>query len=136
MERVDVAYAFIFDETEKKVLMVKNKDSGWSLPGGAVEKGETLEQAAIRETKEETNLTIKIETIAAVNEGFFKDKGHHALFITFKAKVVEGVIQLLHKDEIDEIKWIDIDTTNKRMPYHTGGVESLLQSSASYTFQG
>ncbi|MCA1023605.1 NUDIX hydrolase [Halobacillus litoralis] len=136
MERVDVAYAFVFNEMDQKVLMVKNKGSGWSLPGGAVENGETFEQAAVRESKEETNLTIETENIVAVNEAFFEDKGHHALFITYKAKILEGAIKILHKDEIDEIKWLDIDTANKLMTYHAGGVVSLLRSSALYTFQG
>ncbi|MGR9049801.1 NUDIX hydrolase [Halobacillus faecis] len=136
MDRVDVAYAFIFNEIEEKVLMVKNKNSGWSLPGGAVENGETFQQAAIRESKEETNLTIETQNIVAVNEAFFEKKGHHALFITFKAKIVEGSLQILHNDEIDEIKWVDIKTANKRMPYNAGGVESLLKSSAPYTYQG
>lgn len=135
MERVDVVYAFIFNEIDKKVLMVKNHGSGWSLPGGAVEQGETLEQAVIRESKEETNLTIEVESIVAVNEAFFESKGCHALFITFKAKVVVGDIEIIHKDEIEDIKWIDIDTANELMPYHSGGVESLLQSSSPYTFQ-
>lgn len=54
MERVDVAYALIYLEDEKKILMVNNVGSGWSLPGGAVEPGETLEQAVVREAKEET----------------------------------------------------------------------------------
>lgn len=135
MKRVDVAYAFIFNEIKRKVLMVKNKGSGWSLPGGAVEKGETFGQAATRECKEETNLTIEVESIVAVNEAIFEDKGHHALFITYKAKVVEGGLEILHRDEIEEIKWIDTDTANKLMPYHSGGVESLLKSSSPYTFQ-
>ncbi|GEN52651.1 NUDIX hydrolase [Halobacillus faecis] len=136
MNRVDIAYVLIFDEREEKVLMVKNKGSGWSLPGGAVEKGETFEQAAIREVKEEANLKIEVENIVAVNEAFFENKGHHALFITYKAKVVEGALQIIHKDEIDELKWTDIETANTVMPYYTGGVERLLESSAPYTFQG
>ena len=136
MERVDVVYALILDDTEKSVLMVKNKGGGWSLPGGAVEKGETLEQAVIRECKEETNLTIEVEGIVAVNEAFFENRGHHSLFMTYKAKVVEGVIQILYKTEIEEVKWIDIENANQLMPYHTDGVESLLECSVPYSFQG
>ncbi len=75
MIRVDVVYAFIYKEDEKKVLMVNNQGQGWTLPGGKVEQGETLKQAMIREAKEETG------KIVAVNESFFKEKGkrtsHH-----------------------------------------------------------
>ncbi|WP_236096535.1 NUDIX domain-containing protein [Bacillus sp. SB49] len=35
--------------------MVKNKGSGLSLPGGAVERGETFDQEAMKESKEESN---------------------------------------------------------------------------------
>lgn len=136
MKRVDVVYAFIYDEMTEKVLMVNNRPSTWSLPGGAVEKEETLIQAVIRETKEETGLIVEAGSIIAVNEAFFTKHGHHGLMITFEAKIIDGAIAIENKNEIAEIKWVDINTANKLMPYHPGGVESLLKSSAPYIFQG
>lgn len=136
MNRVDIAYAFIYKEDEKKILMVNNKGEGWSLPGGAVEQEETLEQAVIREVKEETNLTIEAGEVIAVNEAMFKEKGHHALFITFKAKVIEGEISIIDKDEISKVEWVDIQRANELMPYYPNGVDSLLQASSPYIFQG
>ncbi|MFI2856002.1 NUDIX hydrolase [Paenibacillus sp. JSM ZJ436] len=139
MKRVDVVYALIYDDRVEKVLMVHNKGSGWSLPGGAVEKWETLEQAVIRETKEETGLAIEVGNVIAVNEAFFLEhgnQGHHALIITFRAKVIEGEVTVEDENEIVEIRWVDINTANHLMPYHKNGVEGLLKSSSPYTFQG
>lgn len=100
MERIDVVYALIYDKDREQILMVNNNGSGWSLPGGAVEKEETLEQALIREVKEETGLTVKIEQALAINEAFFQEKEQHALFITFKAHILHGEYQIQHKCHI------------------------------------
>ena len=48
---------------EGVILMVRHVHDGrdyWTLPGGAVEAGETLEQAVLREVREETNLSARV----------------------------------------------------------------------------
>lgn len=65
-----------------RLLLVKRDeppDRGkWSFPGGAVEFGETTEQAAIREVKEETGLDIKVEVLFDVVTYLPSDRGPKA----------------------------------------------------------
>ncbi|WP_409253214.1 NUDIX hydrolase [Bacillus sp. SCS-153A] len=136
MKREDIVYGVIMDAQKKNVLMVKNVGGGWTLPGGAVEKGETLEEALIREVKEETNLTIEVESLLAVNEAFFIGKDVHPLFFTFNTKMVEGKITIPDPEEIEDIQWMELDMAEAQMPYFREGIEELLKGSLRYTFQG
>ncbi|MEU6190325.1 NUDIX domain-containing protein [Nocardia sp. NPDC047038] len=60
------ASASVTDE-HGRVLMQRRDDSGnWSLPGGIMEVGETLEDCAVRETREETGLDIEITGLLGI----------------------------------------------------------------------
>lgn len=134
MKRVDVAYGLICKDGH--VLIVHNVGGGWSLPGGAVEADETLEEAVIREVKEETGLSVKVGHIVAVNEAFIKENNHHALFFTFTSQIVSGELAIQDEDEIDAVEWIDFATAAKRLPYYEEGVEKLLAYKVPYIWQG
>ena len=136
MKLVNVVYALIFNEKTGQVLLVFNRDhNSWSMPGGAVEENETLEQATIREVQEETGLLVKIRDVVAINERFFQEDNEHAIFITFRTEIIGGKIFIENPDEISEIKWVDIPTADKLMPYHKNGIYKLIYNSATYCFQ-
>ena len=121
MKRIDVASALIFNNTQDQILLVRNKkgnSSYWSLPGGAVELGETLEEALRREAKEQTGLTVEMSGLYSVREVFFSDSDQHALIFTFMADIIGGEIEIDDPDQdILEVKWTELKAANELMPY-------------------
>jgi 8-oxo-dGTP diphosphatase len=55
-----VSAAAIVINENNEILLIKGPHRGWEMPGGVVEEGESLSQAAIRETKEESGVDIEI----------------------------------------------------------------------------
>lgn len=119
LKRIDVASALIHDENGN-ILLVKNAKGDsfyWSPPGGAVEKDETLEEAVIREVKEETGFESKVIGMHSVREVIFSEKGHHALIITFFVQIIGGSIDIMDPDqEITDVSWVDYQTAKELMP--------------------
>lgn len=63
-----------------------NPPAGWALPGGFVDYGESLEDAAVREAKEETSLTVELlEQFHSYSEPD-RDPRHHTVSTVFIAK--------------------------------------------------
>ena len=79
-------------EQDLKVLFVKRATPPgiglWSLPGGYVDRGEIVEEAACREVFEETGLRIKIGNIV----GIYSEKGNPVVLITYDSVVTGGTL--------------------------------------------
>ena len=80
---------------ENKILLVKPKVSdkrNWSLPGGKLEQGETIEQGIVREMKEETGLDVEIVRLLYLCDVSASD--NTLLHIIFLLKRIDSNIEL------------------------------------------
>ena len=74
-------------EIEGAIVLIKRKypPYGWAIPGGFVDYGETVENAAIREAKEETGLAIDLVRQFHVYSSPDRDARHHTVSVVFIA---------------------------------------------------
>jgi ADP-ribose pyrophosphatase YjhB (NUDIX family) len=68
------------------LILRKNPPPGWALPGGFVDYGETVEAAAMREAKEETNLDLAGLTMFSVYSDPARDPRQHTITTVFVAQ--------------------------------------------------
>ena len=80
---------FIFDD-DFNFILIKRKNNPykdyWALPGGFVEYGESVENAAIREAKEETNIDVELKELVNVYSEPNRDPRGHTITIAYIAK--------------------------------------------------
>lgn len=77
----------IIIETPGGIVLIerKNPPHGWAIPGGFVDYGETVEEAAVREAKEETGLDVTLTRLLGVYSDPRRDPRHHTISTVFVA---------------------------------------------------
>jgi len=92
----------IIEIESKGIVLVKRKNPpyGWAIPGGFVDYGESLEEAAIREAKEETDLDVKLIRQFHTYSNPQRDPRHHSISTVYIAKA-KGIPEA--KDDAVEI---------------------------------
>ena len=115
---VIVASIAIIDANDQ-ILIAKRPNkkhlSGfWEFPGGKVEKGESPENALIREVKEELNIDINNKCIAPLTFSEFNYEKFHLLLLLYVCRRWEGEPMSMEKNEI---KWVKVNTLRQyKMP--------------------
>ena len=91
----------------EKILMVKRDIEPmmgrWSFPSGYVDRGEVVEEAAVREVREETNVEIELERLLGVYSG----RGEPVALVAYAARAVGGSAEA--GDETQAVGWFSED---------------------------
>jgi 8-oxo-dGTP diphosphatase len=102
-----------------RVLLVKRGHAPlrgeWSIPGGVLEVGETVRQAAVREACEETGLTVEPSILLGVFDRVLRDENgrvrYHYVLVDFLCRRVAG--DCCAAGDADEVRWFTPEEVKK-----------------------
>lgn len=122
---------------DENVLIVRRgqppKMGAWSIPGGGVDLGEDLEEACMREVREETGLEVEILSEGRVLNRVTRDEWErvqfHYVLIDFVCRPTGGVLQAA--SDISEARWVPLSEVSSLSPMTSGTAEFILESVAA-----
>lgn len=98
----------------------------WSFPAGFVERGEVVESAAIRETLDETSLTVDLGPLL----GVWSHEGEAVVLLAYLAAAYHGEAQAA--DDFEDVAWLPVD----EIPALSFGHDNEILAKALATWQG
>lgn len=122
---------------DENVLIVRRgqppKMGAWSIPGGGVDLGEDLEEACMREVREETGLEVEILSEGRVLNRVTRDEWErvqfHYVLIDFVCRPTGGVLQAA--SDISDARWVPLSEVSSLSPMTSGTAEFILESVAA-----
>ena len=106
---IPAATALVLNE-QQQILLGKRKTDPqkgyWCLPGGFIEQGETMAEAALRELKEETGL---VGTVLSLVDCFYQESRFYGSLIIFGYRVSIQGGNLRADDDLEEVRFFDLD---------------------------
>lgn len=101
----------IIVEKDNQVLLLRRKsklgDGKWSPPGGYLDFGETPEECAMREAREETGINVTSVSFIGITNDLFEDNEKHFITIWMKANSFEGTPYINAAYEMTDLQWFD-----------------------------
>lgn len=105
-----LAVAGLVRHPDGRVLLVKSQHRGWEFPGGQVERGENLEEALLREIREEAGVIARVQCLAGLYSNVQEYTWHDGvtrvppkLMVDFLCEYVDG--DLKTSDETSGVIW-------------------------------
>ena len=108
----------IINDNKEILLFLRNKDPEngfWSIPGGSVEYGESVENALVRELYEELGVKVEIISLLGVANHIIKEKGSHWVSPEFHVKIVSGTPKNMEIEKHTKMLWFSLDKLPEKL---------------------
>ena len=114
----------VFNDERKILMQLRSDYNEWGFPGGAMELGESFEDVAKRELKEETNLEadeLKLIRVLSGKETYREYPNGDKLYDITAIYVVKKYHNdiMINDNESDKLEWFDINNLPKNMTKYT-----------------
>ncbi len=130
----------LFDD-QGRVLLVRHTYGrlNWEIPGGGAEPGESPDETAIREMREETGLDVALERLTGVYYEVGPSPGHDhgpIIHFVFRARSLDGRAPVAQPPEIGDLGWFALDalprpisdfTERRILDASSGGEASVIR---------
>lgn len=114
--------AFILNDNNELLLQkraVPAEKDHWCIPGGRLEMFETLENAVIREAKEETDLDIEVIKLMGVCNHIIKEENAHWVATSYLCKIKSGELKIMEPDKASDMRWFSLDNLPDKLTITT-----------------
>jgi 8-oxo-dGTP pyrophosphatase MutT (NUDIX family) len=110
----------VVDGRVEIALVHRREPRLWALPKGTPNAGETIEETAMRETREESGLEVRVEApISAITYFFVRGRTRFHKTVHFFLMEAIGGDPALHDHEFDEVRWVELDEALRLMSHAT-----------------
>lgn len=136
---VPSANAIVVNDDGEILLICRSDNGNWSLPGGAMDLGESLGQTAIRETLEETGIKVRLTGIC----GIYTNPRHVLKYtsngevrqefsVVFSAERLSG--EPTPSSESSKVEWVSADQLGERLMHDSmrARIQDFLDDRAPY----
>ncbi|MEM2909087.1 MAG: NUDIX domain-containing protein [Candidatus Bilamarchaeaceae archaeon] len=106
---------------KERILVLKRKDGFWEFPGGGVDWGEDPEESALRETFEETSITVKkpLKLLGVTSATYQKGADEkHSIYLVYLGRTEQDNVSL--SEEHIEYRWL----TKRELAYISLGLNA------------
>ena len=106
----------------------RNEPGKWTFPGGCVEFGETLEQCAVREAKEEFGIDVSVVRLLGVIDHLIPEERQHWVNPVVEARIAGGEPRIMEPHKMSGFGWFSLSELPKNI---TSNLEKFFSDAKS-----